>query len=457
MPYFWSASFALLITGLLGTLAIRTIESPLPVHFLAAYRSLDLTNGVSPLVPITLLFAAAVILAFVQLRRTAYYEDRQPAVPNMDEDEFCPKLSEIVLDVEKRIRKLQFHPLHGIALVLFFILAGCVFTGAAQTLETQPLEIAMMGAVLGVGAFIVLIWIRLMLVWSAFSEFLQQLERHPLRQVFSLLPRGFIWSPVWQGGGKKRTHVTITRSVECMQAILNHPRARQSLKDEIREQLDSSDTNSLAGKTKELLEASARRCRFSPLRYQRLERALKGVAESAIEYLRTIRWERGDYELKAELASKEETKEALHTPRPEYLEQEPATICGELVAFRFLAFINFVLWHVDNLVTYISVGFLLLVIALNSYAFRARTIIDWMLILLFAVLTAGIVIVFAQADRDAILSRISGTEEGKLDRHFFTHLISYGGIPGLVLLSTHFPTIGRFFFSWVKPALEAVH
>ena len=64
---------------------------------------------------------------------------------------------------------------------------------------------------------------------------------------------------------------------------------------------------------------------------------------------------------------------------------------------------------------------------------------------------------FAQADRDAILSRITGTEEGKLDRHFFTHLISYGAVPSLVLAATHFPLIGRFFFSWVKPAMEAIH
>lgn len=143
--------------------------------------------------------------------------------------------------------------------------------------------------------------------------------------------------------------------------------------------------------------------------------------------------------------------------RPEYEFEEPLAICGELVAFRFLAFINFVLWHIDNLVACLSAGFLLLVLALNSYAFRSRTIIDWILIVLFAVLTIGVIIVFAQIDRDAILSRITGTDEGKLDRNFFAHLLSYGAIPTLALLATHFPTIGRFFFSWVKPALEAIH
>lgn len=173
--------------------------------------------------------------------------------------------------------------------------------------------------------------------------------------------------------------------------------------------------------------------------------------------LRKTTWSSGGYELKAELAKQEDTKEALHVERTQFVLEEPLTICGELVAYRLLAFINYVLWQLDNLVTYLSAGFLLLVIAMNSYDFRSGTIIDWIVISLFGLMTVGIVAVFSQAARDAILSRISGTEEGKLDRHFFTHLISYGALPVIVLAATHFPTVGRFFFSWIKPALEAIH
>ncbi|MDQ2842184.1 MAG: hypothetical protein M3Y72_14315 [Acidobacteriota bacterium] len=261
-----------------------------------------------------------------------------------------------------------------------------------------------------------------------------------------------MWSPVWQGGGKKRTHVAITRSLECLYALVNHDSTPQELRDEIEMKLPA-----LSSSVTDLLESSARRHRFPSAKYRALERSLRGVAKQAAKYLKAEKWYRGDYELKSELATREETRNALHLRWIEYAKEEPATICSELVAYRFLAFINFGLWHIDNLVTGLSFGFLLLVLALNSYAFRARTIIDWLLVLLFIVLSTGIVIVFAQADRDAILSRITGTEEGKLDRHFYTHLISYGGFPALVLLATHFPTIGRFFFSWVKPALEAIH
>lgn len=455
-PYAYGSLAVLFIAGVLFVAAALAILSRFPVTFLAAYRSLDLTNGVSPLVPLTLLFTALLVTTLTHLRRIAYFEDRRPEVPDMEGDEFCPKLKEIVDQIKTRIQKFDPHPAdYGIAALLLLI-TGLVLFGAAQTLEEWSLETVLLASSIAVGLFIMVVWIRVVLIWLAFSEFLQQLERHPIRHVFSLLPRGFMWSPVWQGGGKKRTHVAITRSLECMLALRDHRRTPKELKDCINEELHSWPGNHLRENITNLLETSAKRERFSLKKSREIEGSLRNVANAASEHL-SAKWRRGDYELRSELATKEQTKDALHMPRPEYLKEEPNTICGELVAFRFLAFINFTLWHIDNLVGYISIGFLLLVVAINSYAFRARTIIDWMLVLMFLILTTGIVAVFAQADRDAMLSRITGTEEGKLDRHFFQHLFSYGAMPALVLVATHFPTVGRFFFSWVKPAIEAIH
>jgi hypothetical protein len=64
---------------------------------------------------------------------------------------------------------------------------------------------------------------------------------------------------------------------------------------------------------------------------------------------------------------------------------------------------------------------------------------------------------FAQMDRDAILSRLSGTEPGKLDRDFYYRVVSYGALPLLALLASQFPSIGRFLFSWLQPGLNALH
>ncbi len=356
-------------------------------------------------------------------------------------------------EIQTRTSSLSFHPTQLAAYVgLGFLLLALVYQRSHQTYESDALEHLMIALPIAVGFLLILVWIRFMIIWSSFSEFLQQLERHPLRNVFSLLPRDFIWSPVWQGGGKKRTHVAITRSLECVLALKDHQHTPHAFRNYIRQSLPSFEAQ-----VKRLLQISAYRQRVPRFFSRNLEDDLCRIAEHAAADLEKRKWTLGGYELKAELSKQEDTREALHIERAAFLKEEPETICGELVAYRLLAFINYVLWQLDNLVGYLSFGFLSLIVAMNSYNYRSESIIDWILVGMFGVMTIGIVTVFAQADRDAILSRISGTEEGKLDRHFFTHLISYGAMPVLVLAATHFPVVGRFFFSWVKPALEAIH
>jgi hypothetical protein len=79
------------------------------------------------------------------------------------------------------------------------------------------------------------------------------------------------------------------------------------------------------------------------------------------------------------------------------------------------------------------------------------------LTLIFIALGVPIVITFAQMDKDAILSRLSDTEPGKLDSAFYVRLVSYGALPLLTVLASQFPSIGRFLFSWVQPAIETLH
>jgi hypothetical protein len=450
-PYLVAEALITVFAVFICAFAYVTVARGSPLDFLAAYRSLDLTDGVSPLVPIALLLIVFAATAFAHLRRIANFEDRRPDVPDMRDDQFCPKLNQVVFSINRRLSEFRPQWADLLAALAVCALAAYLFGGSFQTLETRPLDCLIISFSFAAAAFIFIAWIRLLLVWTDFSTLLQQLERHPVREVFSLLPRGFMWSPVWQGGGKKRTHVLATRSLECLRALAAHGRTPAEMRDRIHFDFSELEQNVIA-----VLDASAGHG-FNRTAFRRVEQLLQTFANTATGLLRKAKWSHGGYELKSELANKEETRDALHVTTPEYAVEEPLIVCSELVAYRFIAYINFVLWHVDNLVAYISGGFLLLVIALNSYSFRSKTVIDGALVLGFTTLTAGIVTVFSHADRDAILSRITGTEEGKLDRHFFMHLVSYGALPLLVLLATHFPSVGRFFFSWVKPALEAIH
>jgi hypothetical protein len=81
----------------------------------------------------------------------------------------------------------------------------------------------------------------------------------------------------------------------------------------------------------------------------------------------------------------------------------------------------------------------------------------WTLAAVFVIFGAAIIVSFAQMDRDAIMSRLSGTDAGKLDWSFYFRVVSFGGLPLLALLASQFPSFGRSLFSWLEPALNALH
>jgi hypothetical protein len=111
--------------------------------------------------------------------------------------------------------------------------------------------------------------------------------------------------------------------------------------------------------------------------------------------------------------------------------------------------------HIQNLLWFLSVGFVLLVFSLNSYNFQSPQQIGHYLIVLFAVVAYVAWRCLAGMERNAILSRLAGTEEGELNKGFYLKLLSYGALPVIGLLASQFPAISKFLFSWVEPALEA--
>jgi hypothetical protein len=70
----------------------------------------------------------------------------------------------------------------------------------------------------------------------------------------------------------------------------------------------------------------------------------------------------------------------------------------------------------------------------------------------------GIVVVraLAQIERNPIISRISGNEEGALGKDFYQSVIVYGALPVLTVLGTQFPSVAHFLTSWAEPTLAAL-
>ncbi len=100
---------------------------------------------------------------------------------------------------------------------------------------------------------------------------------------------------------------------------------------------------------------------------------------------------------------------------------------------------------------------MLLVIAfIAGYPFEGQRYIEFMIICLFILAGVTVGTVFAQMDRDPLLSRLNETKPNQLGLSFVYRMISYGALPLITLLASLVPDIGNFLQSWLQPALQSL-
>ncbi len=145
---------------------------------------------------------------------------------------------------------------------------------------------------------------------------------------------------------------------------------------------------------------------------------------------------------------------AVGAPAPP-ADEEGYEMASEYVALQYSVFIGYALRHIQNLLLCSVLSFVLLVVALNSFSFQTEAISR---LLLAGLVAAGIVVVraLAQIERNPIISRISGTEEGSLGKDFYLQIITYGALPVMAVLGTQFPSVARLVSSWAEPTLEVL-
>jgi hypothetical protein len=151
----------------------------------------------------------------------------------------------------------------------------------------------------------------------------------------------------------------------------------------------------------------------------------------------------------------EKTSLSPDRTKPPTEEYKSLWFAEEFLALRYLGLIRYVFFQMRNFLEFVTGGFILMVIALYIYPFEDHRLLGVANIAMFALLCIGMLLVFAQMDRDPILSRLSDTPP-QLDWNFAWRVASFGALPLLTLLGSQFPTLGNFLFSWVQPALEAV-
>jgi hypothetical protein len=442
-------------------------SGPGEVDLFFAQRTFYLSNGVSPLLPLEFLLLIYYAWSWVFTRKVRLSETKQVRVPALsslghlgDGSERCCR------QLAKATDRLIFDPATarwlgwGFVAVIVLLLRPWE---SLRSVEGLAFDIYFNVMVLYICLLIVFVWGRYLFIWSRLRQLLRGLERTPLRRAFSRLPQDiYSWSPLWYEDSARRSFTIAARSLECFGAIVDRGGYGIDGPSRLREMtsafsdivvLDKADgVNRVANESQSEVRLTKRRqgdekCRAT----MRLEKILRRTAEDLLDRRLRPRWAR---------IGGSDTLDALDAKKGAAAPDDATKLIileEEFVALRYVGLIHYESAQLKNIVVLLVVGFVLGLMAIGSYPFLGGRQFVWSLAAVFALFAVGIIASFAQMARDAVLSRLSGTDPGKLDWSFFLRVLSYGAVPLFALLASQFPSVGRSLFSWLQPALNALH
>lgn len=416
-----------------------------------AFRSFQFSSGASPLVPFFFLLLGAILIAYVSVERCIFHEDRRQLLPTAGG---IPILENVATQAESLYGVLANPLLSGPkSRALVFLSSGVLvyaplYLGGFRSLESRFYDQVFLVCVAGLGGGLFLFCSDFLRYWLRLSRVLQQMEMHPLREALEQLPPDHSWSPIWQKSPRRRNYVLSARSLECLQALSGYFGPTAAVPSYINQAINSVNV---------VLGEVAAGMRPTPDETNTAQIDLQTAADSLLPALNTLVWNKGGSEIVRRAVEFERTREAAKETPEDFKVRRPEILAAEFVALRYLAFIRYVMLQLRNLLTLLTFGFMAFSLALISYPFQAERLIAWEITVVFAALGSVVVFVLAETETDATLSRVTNTDAGKLGLEFFHRLLSYGTLPLLTVIATHFNGVGQLMFSWIQPALRSLH
>lgn len=388
----------------------------------AAYRSIYLTNGVNPTLPLLLMGLSILACAWYHFQRTIFASER-----------FVPLDLCMFGTLEGpylRVRDI----LGGygtLPSLLLAALAGGIVVAVASiyrsalTIEGRIYDIYVILLLAVSAAFTMFSVCQFLQVWWHFSDFLRGLEVLPVRHVFTKLPQSLGTVALFNNSPRSRSYVYLLRCRDCLRLLPSTPKWMMA---------------GIEESTNQLLIRTGKDERETGAETMRAQLSMLYPFAYLIYHLQRQVWWKGESDL-----------------QPKKDRPAEVALAEEFVALRFLGFIRYTVLQLRNLLTLFSVSFILQAMAVSCYPFFSQSLSQMYIGVAFAVLSVSIGYVLAQLSRDAIMHRLStdpatGTSK---DHPFLTQALQSASLPLLAFASTYFPDLGRMLFSWVGPLASA--
>jgi hypothetical protein len=416
-------------------------------HFFS-YRCFSLSSGVAPNVPILLLAGGLFYWSLMQLRRVAHAARRRGVQSAIENTELPGEwlMQNVGRSLEELFATSVWLP------ALPFLLVWVLLFVPWRTLRSFEFErydwllIVVLGAVYWAMA---VTWMQFLWCWNEFKGFLQWLERQPIRDAFSRLRKEVTWVPLVSRPPEHPLFIS-SRAWDCLKALRSFEES--GLTDKVGLETLRLSTQPEVEKIEQVMASLDQHLGkgINDDTYKELQHQLQSAAVKIATDLEDTSWKKGDSDsMDAEQEKRTKNKKVT-------AEELLVILKEEFVAFRYLTFIRYVFRSLRNLLGFIIVAFILSVISLSSYPFQGHRWIGVAGTVTFLALGTGIAVVFAGLDRDAILSRITATKPNEVGATFYLRLAQFGALPLLTVVASQFPSVNRFLFSWVQPALEAL-
>ncbi len=466
--YYLGMTFILILLVAFSLEAGLTPANRFPTY----WRSMTLTNGVSPLAPLVAVATGLYIWCWYSLQGLAFLGNDRPLLPTQDDlmnEDFTPKnpgfLSMFSNDrVENPIEDLSdpLAPYFLLSVVVLLVVLSCCLVTIAGGVPLRTLG-ARAGSILfcfelGICVSLMLASaLQLLRVWLRLRQLLMFLDRTPLRRTMAAL-KGYSWGRVWRMGGNvlDTRYRLLSRQLENVTHLTNAWNVIHQPEREWHKKVSAVLRARMAFVKWYSLHWSDWRVR-DLTELLELQKAVAKLVGYLLANTLFEAWRHEDESLILAPPVVEDEDDKKKESTGVKLSKDPLVRnAEELVCLTYLGFIQNILGRMRTLVMAIAWLFVAVTISLASYPFDPRPLATAAMLILFAVLGSAIVIVYAQMHRDTTLSLVTDTKPGELGVDFWMKLIAFGAAPVLGLLATAFPEFAGTLFSWVQPGLNSI-
>jgi len=443
-----------------------------PMHNFMKYRYANITSGVSPFVPFLFLFAGCLWSCWHSLSGRPPW-DRAGTGPRL------PANEDVILESDygeespadrQRLSALtkegNFHLLNAMKPAklnrriwiptfvtwVILVLSGVIpawphriqsFEGKRYD-DTYTIFVILIAFVLLTDAF------RLGLIWLELRRLLMALDRLPLRRGFARMA-GFSSKRLWQLGGStfEDYFAILSKEIQTITALSNSAVGTR-VPDDLRR--TSADVAQFASWIQHIPKEEMKGPALTHTLCDGLHDIQIKLAGTCSAILRELN-----------VAWNAETRpvwdaERIASDKGQDTEEELPLVIRlkeDFVSLFYLNFISSVFTRMRSLVLSIAGLYVFVLLSFGSYPFEPSSMFHTAMIFLLIFIAVVVGVVYGQAHKDAMLSRITDTKAGELGYEFWLRLAAFVAVPLLSLLAAKFPEIGGFLFSWLAPASQA--